>query len=270
MTALTITERRAAAPAYGRFTGLRSLFRKDTTEWMRGRRAWVVLIISASFMVLTAASGWITERIREAVPAEAAPDVPASLVPIDNLLAAVSSQVFVLAAIFAVASLLVGERVSGTLAWVASKPVSRGSIWLSKWFSATVMLAITAAIVPLVLTVAGVTAMYGAPDPAAVAVLALGMTATVAFYAALGLAAGTVLPGQPAIAAIGFMVFALVPILVSLIPLPVGPFLPTSILGWAMATAAGQSVGFVTPLAWAIGTALVVAFALRRMSRMEL
>jgi ABC-type transport system involved in multi-copper enzyme maturation permease subunit len=160
--------------------------------------------------------------------------------------------------------------VSGTLAWVASKPVSRGSIWLSKWFSATVMLAITAAIVPLVLTVAAVTVMYGAPDPVAVVVLAIGMTATVAFYAALGLAAGTVLPGQPAIAAVGFMVFALVPILVSLIPLPVGPFLPTSILQWSMATAAGQSVGLVTPLAWAIGTALVVAFALRRMSRMEL
>jgi hypothetical protein len=85
-------------------------------------------------------------------------------VPLDNLLAAVSSQIFVVAAIFAVASLLVRERESGTLAWVASKPVSRTSIWLAKWVSASGILAVVAVIVPLALTVVAITGLYGTPD----------------------------------------------------------------------------------------------------------
>jgi hypothetical protein len=61
-----------------------------------------------------------------------------------------------------------------------------------------------------------------------------------------------------------------VPIVASLIPFPVGPYLPTSILEWSLATAGGVDAGWVTPVAWAVGTAALVGFALRRMGRMEL
>ena len=190
MTASVITERPAAAPVFGRFAGLRALVRKDATEWMRGRRAWIVFIIATLWTVLAAANAWIIMQARDLLPADVEPEaLPASLAPMDNLLAGFGSQVFVLAAVFAVASLIVRERESGTLAWVASKPVSREAIWLSKWLSSSVMLAVAAVVAPLVLTVAAVVAMYGMPDPGAVTVIGLGGIAAVVFYAALGLEA---------------------------------------------------------------------------------
>jgi ABC-2 type transport system permease protein len=262
---------RAMAPAAtaGRFTGLRALLRKDATEWVRGRRAWIVLIVTTLFMVLTAANGWISSTIAAGLP-EGATVGEFTLDPASNLLAAVGAQVFVLAAIFAVASLIVGERQVGTLAWVASKPVSRNAIWASKWISASAILTVTAAIVPLVATGAVVVALYGVPPVALVVGLAIGMAAMIAFLAALGLAAGTVMPGQAAITAVGFGVFALVPTVASLLPFDAAPFLPTSILTWAAGLATGAPVGLVTPVAWLVVTGGLAAFGLRRMSRMEL
>src|SRR5205085_2655192 len=84
-----------------------------------------------------------------------------SLDPMLNLLSAPGLQIFLIAAIFAVASLIVHERETGTLAWVSSKPVSRGSIWLSKWISSSIILAVAAAIIPFVITVDVVVVTYG-------------------------------------------------------------------------------------------------------------
>jgi len=270
MTAQTIA-RPVAAPAFGRFTGLRPLLRKDTTEWMRGRRALIVLVITATFMVLTAANAWITTQIAQSLPPDVVPpELPGSLAPLDNLMVALGSQIFILAAIFAVASLIVRERESGTLAWVASKPVTRDAIWLSKWISAGSILAVTAVLLPLAATTVVVIALYGTFDLVPVLVVAAAAVAAVAFYAALGLAAGTAMPGQPAIVATGFMVFALAPLVVGLIPLPIAPFLPTSILAWGMGAVSGADVGWVTPVAWALWTSGLVVLAIVRMRRIEL
>lgn len=270
MTAIT-NDRSIAAPSYGRLAGLGALVRKDTIEWVRGRRAVVVFIASTLVMILAAANAWILITLTAVLPPDVeAPSQPESLAPLDNLAAALGTQIFIVAAIFAVASLLARERESGTLAWVASKPVSRAAIWISKLISATAVLAVTAVLAPLALTLVAVAAMYGPFDPAPVGVVALGAVATVAFYAAVGLAAATVLPGQPAIAATGFVVFMIVPLVAGLIPLPIAPFLPTSILAWSIAVAGGAQAGFVTPAAWAISMAALAAFAIARMRRLEL
>jgi ABC-2 type transport system permease protein len=269
MTASIITG--AAAPAAApRLAGLDALVRKERMEWFRGRRAWVVLAVTTIFMVLTAASAWITTTLREALPAEEAVDVPpVSMAPLDNIGAAVGAQFFILVAIFAVASLVVRERESGTLAWVASKPVSRSSIFLAKWIAATAMLAILAAIVPLGITAAIAVPMYGMPDSAPLIAVGIGMIATVAFYAAVGLVLGTILPSTAAVAGVAFGVFAL-PLFVGLIPLPLTQFLPHAILDWIMGVASGAEVGFVTPIAYVVITVAIAAYGVRRMERMEL
>lgn len=271
MTAQTITGASAApVPADRRLAGLGALIRKDATEWVRGRRAWVVGVVTGLFMVLTAANGWITAQIAASLPdGVEAPEI-GSLVPLDNLFAAVGAQVWVLAAIFAVGSLVVAERQSGTLSWVASKPVSRSAIWMSKWLSSTAMLAAAAVIVPMAATLAVVVVAYGVPPAAAVAGLTIGMIAVVAFYAAVGLAAGTVLPGQPAVIAVGFAAFAVLPLLTALLPFDVSAFLPTAILTWVPMAITGEPVSLVTPVAFAVELAVVVGFALNRMARMEL
>jgi ABC-2 type transport system permease protein len=267
MTAIT-SGRPVAAPAFGRFTGLPTLFRKDVREWLRGRRAAVVFIVSAAIMILMAANAWITARIAEAIPAEVEGYIPLSQDPTDNLLLAASAQLFVLAAIFAVASLIARERDSGTLAWVASKPVSRTSIWLSKWLSASALLVTAGVLLPILVTTLVITALYGLPDLAAVAWVAIGAALVVVFYAAVGLTAGTVVRGQPAVAAIGFGIFALAPIVAAVSPTAIAPLLPTSMLGWAVAAATGADVGWVTPIAvvaWTLGLAAVAIMRIRRL-----
>ena len=253
-----------------RFAGFSTLVRKDLTEWRRGRRAIVVAAISTLFMALTAANAWITARIIESLPAgAAAPAVPTSMAPLDNLGAAVGSQIFVLVAIFAVGSLLIRERESGTLAWVASKPVGRGVIWAAKWASAAIVLAIAGVIIPFAATTLTVTALYGVPDLAVVAMVTVGAIATVILFSAFGLAVSTTLPGQVPTVAAGFALFAISPIIGGLVP-GLEPLLPTSILGWSMAAAMGSDVGVVTPIAWLVGLVALAVFATRQMGRLEL
>src|SRR4051812_44604302 len=256
MTAIVAGATGAATPAVsGRLLGLRPLLRKDAVEWMRGRRAWIVAVVTTLFMVLTAANGAITTYIRNNFPEPGTEGIPfPSLDPTMNLLSAPASQIFLIAAIFAVANLIAHERETGTLAWVASKPVSRGSIWLSKWISSSIILAVSAAIIPFAITVALVVVLYGSVGFAPVAMVAIGMVAAVAFYAALGLAAGSVLPGVPAILAVSLGILFLVPTIAGLLPINVMPYLPTSILDWTFGFAGGQDVGWITPIAWAVGT----------------
>ncbi len=272
MTAIAAGAERAETPAIsGRFLGLRPLLRKDAIEWTRGRRTWIVAVVTTLFMVLTAANGAITTYVRNNFPEPGMENIPfPSLDPMMNLLSAPASQIFLIAAIFAVASLIVHERETGTLAWVASKPVSRGSIWLSKWISSSVILAVAAVIIPFAITIAVVVVLYGSVTFGPLVMIAAGMVAAVAFYAAVGLAAGSVLPGVPAVLAVSLGTLFLVPTIAGLLPINVMPYLPTSILDWTFGLAGGQEVGWITPIAWAAGTLALIAFAIRQMERIEL
>ena len=71
----------------GPLPGLTSLTRKELTEWRRGRRAWVVLALTTLVMATIASVAWITDLIRRNVPPDVTPPAPASLVPLDNVLA---------------------------------------------------------------------------------------------------------------------------------------------------------------------------------------
>jgi hypothetical protein len=72
------------------------------------------------------------------------------------------------------------------------------------------------------------------------------------------------------VAAIGFAVVFLPQILVSFLPAVAGQFLPTAILPWAIGLALGADVGFITPIAFAVSLAAVVAFATWRIDKLEL
>ena len=272
MTASTIGAARAASSqpsSFGRLAGFRALARKDTKDWIRSRRLWVILAVSVPFMILSAANGWITNRIAEGMPPGSMdPDKIGSLSPADNFIAGISAQIFVIATIFVAGSLLARERESGTLAWVASKPVTRASIWLSKWTTTTVMTALVAGIVPILASAAVVTILYGAPPVGLVVGAAIGVVAAIAFFAAVGLGLSTVLPGQAAAIAGAFAVFAVLPMIGGL--LPIEEFLPMTMLSWPAMALTGASVSVVTPIAWLVVTGGIIALAVRRTGRLEL
>jgi ABC-2 type transport system permease protein len=269
-TTTTFTDA-ATAGAFGdRFTGLRALARKDLAAWGHGFRVWVILAISTAFMTLAAANAALNAFIATQLPPGTVPPQPLPIDPVVNLAAAVGAQIFVFAAIFSAMSLLTGERERGTLAWVASKPVSRGAIWLSSWGVGSAVVTIAAAIVPLAVTVAVVVVLYGMVPPVVVAGVAVGMTATIVLFMAVGLAASTVTTNQAAVAAIGFAVMFVPQILGGLLPVDITPFLPTSIFAWTMQVVSGADAGFVTPIAWVVGVAALAVAGIARMERLEL
>jgi ABC-type transport system involved in multi-copper enzyme maturation permease subunit len=270
MTTITIVPSTRATAREPRFAGLGALVHKELMEWRRGLRFWVVLGVTTTFLALTAAAAWITEQVRLAVPPDVTPPAPPpSLDGLDNLVVAAVTGVPVLAAIFAVISLLVGERESGTLAWTASKPVALRTIWLAKWVVASTMLAVAAVIVPVLVTVLVATGLYGAPPIGPVLLITLGLVMTTTLFAAVGLAAGVVLRSQAAIAAVGLGVFLVPSLLVGLVP-GLAAVLPTSILTWSVEAAMGGVLTLVTPITW-VATILVLAgLAMRRMDRTEL
>jgi ABC-type transport system involved in multi-copper enzyme maturation permease subunit len=270
MTAQTTLSGAVAAPvpADRRLAGLGALVRKDTTEWLRGRRAWVVLVVTTAWMTLTAANAWLVSTLAQIVPPSG--EFQFTMDPLDNLMAAVGSQVFVMAAILAVASLIVAERQAGTLAWVAATPVSRSAIWVSKWLTATALLVVTAVLVPLAAATGLVIVLYGMPDLAIVAGFVVGMAAVAAFFTAVGLAAATVLPSQVGVVAVGFGTFLVLSLVGGVLPPELGAMLPVAMLTWAAGLAAGMPAPVTTPVATVVIIAALAAFGAWRMRRLEL
>jgi ABC-2 type transport system permease protein len=270
MTAsISVFARAAGRTRTDRFAGFGPLFRKELGEWVHSKRIWVILAVTTAFMALTAANAAINSWVVANIPGAEVPDGAISLDPATNFLLAISTQFFIFVAIFAVMGLLIAERDRGTLAWVASKPVSRGAIWQSKWAAAVIVVTIAVGIVPMAATFGLVAVLYGSAGIGAFVFAAIGAAASIAFMIAVVLAVSTVISNQAAVAAIGFAVLFLPQLLAGLLPFDVTPYLPTSILAWAMAPVVGADAGFVTPIAWAVSTIALVAFASWRMDRME-
>jgi hypothetical protein len=82
------------------------------------------------------------------------------------------------------------------------------------------------------------------------------------------LATSTYVNSQAGVASIAVAV-AFLPTAITGI-LPIGEFLPTSIVGWAMGLASGQAVGFITPISLVLTTVALGLLAVRRMERLEL
>jgi ABC-type transport system involved in multi-copper enzyme maturation permease subunit len=270
MTASITTAGRVAGPSTHRFAAFRALARKDLVEWTRGKRVWVIVSVTTAFLALTAANAAITTWIVANVPDAVTQPGPISMDPLTNFLGAVATQFFVLVAIFASMSLLIAERERGTLSWVASKPVSRGAIWLSKWATAVIVIAIVGGVIPLVATFGLVAGLYGSAGLGALALVTVGVVASTAFIIAVVLTASAFVSNQPAVAAIGFAVFFLPQLLVGLLPIGFEAYLPTSILGWTAGLATGADVGVVTPIAWAVSIVVLAGIAIKRMDAMEL
>jgi hypothetical protein len=273
MNAQTLTPSAMQEANLGRrgLLGLGNLVRKDGSEWLRGKRPWVVLGVTTSVFALAAANARITEWAARSFPAEPG-DGPAkvlSLLPLDNVLFAVGTQFIVLAAIFATMSLLLAERDSGTLAWTISKPVSRTSVLLSKWLTSTLILWVAAVVIPLALTTALVTILYGLPDIGIVVALGATLITVPAFFVAVALAAATYVPSQAAVGAIGVAVFVAPQIVGGVVP-AVTPYLPSSIFDWSVQASTGGPASLVTPVAWLVGLAVLFVLARQRLNAMDL
>ena len=267
MTASISTARPATATttrSFGMTTGFGALARRELAEWRRARRSWIVFLASGLFLTFGAFNSWMITKL----PADMTEGATPNLDPLVNLVGPITTHVFVVVAIFAVIAVIAAERESGTLAWTASKPVSRSAIWLSKFAAATGVMWLVAALLPLAASVALVTVLYGPVPVTTVAAVAIGMGMVIAIYVAVALAASTVVTSQAAVAGITFAVISLAPMVAQFLPDPT--LMPTSILDWSVMLGTGEPVSVIPVIGWAAVVGALVAFSMRRMERMEL
>jgi ABC-type transport system involved in multi-copper enzyme maturation permease subunit len=247
----------------GTFLGFGTVFRKEIAEWLRGRRALVVGLVSVAVALLTTAiSGLVGEA-----PA-GTPPLPTD--PTTNVLLGWVGLTFQIFALLATIALLTGERDRGTLAWNLSNPVSPTSVIAAKWTSALLVYAVVGVVIPLALSSALATIVYGSvPELATIGSFA-GLYLTVpAFYIGLTVFLGTFVKSTAGIAGIGFAVMFLPSVIGSLLPI-VKQVSPTEIGTWAMAVATGEGASALTLAGWAVSMAVLAIAAKIIFDRQEL
>jgi ABC-type transport system involved in multi-copper enzyme maturation permease subunit len=265
MTANVAQTATAATSSVGFLPGFGALVRRELKEWRRARRSWMVFIVSALFLTLASLNSWLISNLPGDVTEGAEPP---NLDPLMNLVSPILTHVFVIVAIFAVIALITAERESGTLAWTASKPVSRSAIWMAKFATASGVMWLLAGALPLAAAVAVVSVLYGSVPVTAVAAVAIGMAMIIVLYVAVALAASTAVTSQAAVAGITLGVLWFAPMLGAFLPDPT--VMPWAILDWSVMLGIGQPVSFVAPISWAVTVVALTAISLRRMERMEL
>lgn len=258
--------RHAGAVAVSPLLGTGPFFRKELREWLRSRRAVILLGITTMMMVLNTLSARFAEMSAHGAGLPVPPGL--SFDPTLNVLAKWPQWVFFFAIVFS-ASLFVVERDRGTLAWTLSKPVSRTALLVGKWTAAMAMFTVFGIVLPMAASVVAAVVAYGVPDLPTVLVATILLTTTPAFFLALTLALATVLPSQPPIAGIAAGVAIAPGILGSFLP-GVADWFPSSMGPWAVAMALGSPVSPATPLAWAVGTVGAAVFGMAMLRRADL
>jgi ABC-2 type transport system permease protein len=246
------------------FLGLRTVMRKELTEWVRGPKALVILGVSVLAAIFMTLIPFIAQATHEAEAAGILSHDPTA-----NVLLGWTGQTVALIAILATMGLLSTERDRGTLGWTLTNPVSPTSVVAAKFIVAFTVFVATAILLPMLVSVALATVVYGAPDLSVIGTFFILFTALPAFYIALTVALGTGVKTTVGVAGIAFAVLFLPQVVGGLVPI-VNDLSPTSIGSWAMLVAKGQPASMLTPIGWAISMVVLIVGAKLVFDRQEL
>ena len=132
MTAQSTALEPTAKPVHrgGMFLGFGTVFRKELTEWRRGRAALIIGGVSIASAIFTTVIPFI-------VPPGEGPLL--SRDPTTNVLLGWSGLTAAVIALLATMSLISSERDRGTLAWTLTKPVSPASVIAAKFTAAMIV-----------------------------------------------------------------------------------------------------------------------------------
>ena len=184
-----------------------------------------------------------------------------SMDPTTNVLLLWSGQTVALIVVIATMALISSERDRGTLAWSLANPVSPTSIIAAKFIAAFVVIAVTAILVPLVVSIGVATVAYGSlPDLAIVATYAVLYLMLPAFFIAVTVGFGTVIKSTAGVAGAAFAVILAPQVLGGLLPI-LNELSPTSIGSWALAVAKGQDPSSLTLVGWFVSMVAIVIAA---------
>jgi ABC-2 type transport system permease protein len=262
---VAVEPRRARPSRVGLFLGFGNVFRKEVTEWLRGRRAIVVAIVSIISVTFTTLVPFV---VRATGQASSGP--PLSMEPTANVLYGWGGQTLQIVALLATMGLLSVERDRGTLAWSLANPVSRASVLFAKFGAAFLAIGVLSVLLPIAVSVGIATIAYGGmPDLQTVGTFAVLYLAVPAFWIALTIFLGTFIKGAAGIAGIGFAVLILPTLIAGFLPM-VSELSPTSIGTWAVAVATGEPASTLTLAGWVAGVGALLVGAKLTFDRQEL
>jgi ABC-2 type transport system permease protein len=245
-----------------RLLGFRTFLHKELQEWFR-RPAVITFVV----MVALGTLGTLAARIDEAGGGEPPPEM---LNATASILGSQFQQWVLMAAIFASIGMLATERLTGTLAWTLSKPISRRSVLLAKWTVGVTMVTLFGIVLPLAWMAVLATLVYGgAPDLLVVARFGLALATIPAFLVALDLALATRLDSQAGIAAIAIFV-AFAPSLLEAFAPGLAQAWPTAIGRIAATFALGGTANSLSLVGWAAAIAILGRVGLWTFEREDL
>jgi ABC-type transport system involved in multi-copper enzyme maturation permease subunit len=249
----------------GMFLGFRTVFRKEMTEWLRGKATLIVAAIATASAIFTTLVPFVVDATGDTANALALTMDPTTNV----LLGWKTGQTIAVIAVLATMALVSVERDRGTLAWNLTNPVSPTSIIAAKFSAAMLVIGMTAIVLPLAISIAVATVAYGGlPDLGTVGLFALLFLTVPAFYIGLNVAVGTVVKSTVGVAGIAFAVMLLPLMFGGLLPI-VNEISPTSIGTWAMAVATGATASTLTLVGWLVSMVVLVIGAKVAFDRQE-
>jgi ABC-2 type transport system permease protein len=185
--------------------GLGNLLRKEFGQWWHTNLWWIQLIIWLALL-----TGIATIIMVEATQAASQ---PATDQPVTEQADAVQTFLLMGAAVIGIGVIttlqgaIVGEKQSGTAAWVMSKPASRQAFILSKAAAHSFGFGVTAIILPAAIFIAETQWLFHQPVTLGPFLVGLSLIAlNMLFFLALTLMLGTVFDGRGPIAGIGIAV----------------------------------------------------------------
>jgi ABC-type transport system involved in multi-copper enzyme maturation permease subunit len=248
----------------GMFLGFGNTLRKEIDEWFRGPKVLIVAGISILGALLMTLIPFIAQASKEAEDAGLM-----TMDPTTNVLIGWTGQTVALIVIVATMALISSERDRGTLAWSLTNPVSPTSIIAAKFIAATLIIGVTAVVLPLAAAIVLATLVYGSlPDLSVVGTFAALFLLLPTFYVALTVGLGTAIRSTAGVAGAAFAVLFIPQVLGGIVPI-IGELSPTSIGAWAMAVAKGQPVSMLTLAGWLVSMIVIVVGAKLVFDRQE-
>jgi len=254
-----------ASQSAGSLTGFGNLLDKEMASWWRTRR-WLVhlvlwLAVIGGFLLLISVS-----EGRQANPANQIAETMEVFFQVGGFFGLIG-------AVLVTQGAIVGERTSGTAAWVLTKPTTRRSFVLSKLVAITFTFLLLSVVVPAIaaLTICQVF-WHGIPNlvhfSEALAILALHQT----FYIALTLMLGTLFGSRGPVGGVSLGFWVAGAIMPNFVPIWVTLATPWLLAKGAASIAVWKPVGFpiwIPVLATSLLGVIAVVVALWRFEREE-
>ena len=267
-TITTATPEIAVAPSVqvGPLLGFGHMLKKELRDWFSTRRwLWVGGIstgLIAGILSLVAFGVQAAKAEGQPAPTEGLAVLPIALV----------GSMLVIGAVLVAMGEVIEEKKSGTAAWIMSKPASRIAFILSKFTASTIGVLLLVLLVPGAVGLGLTTFFFGAQFALlsvvlAFAILALYFVMTVAITVLLSV----VMPAQSAVAAAGLGVVFGLPLIATMLPQAIVPWLPTTMEKVAEAViVTGQLPGVQSLITGAVVLVFSVIAACALFTRQEL